>query len=103
MLFMRTYNLNFYKKYKAIKSKLNFYKLLGNQIHLNMIFPFIVLICATYCTRERRSISNIEHVLSRVFNMIDDRCQQKKRKRSKYYDQTESVFCIIHGGQQCNS
>ena len=69
-----------------------------------MIFPFIVLFLLPIITlRERRYISNIEHVLSRVFNVIDDRRQRQKRKRSEYYDQTKSVFCIINETQQCNS
>ena len=53
--------------------------------------------------REHIYISNTEKVLSRVFNVIDDIIQHKKKKRSKQYDQTKSVFCIIHGMQQCNS
>ena len=39
--------------------------------------------------RERRYISNIERVLSRVFKVIDDRGQRQKRK-------SRSVFCHSH-------
>ena len=43
---------------------------------MNMIFPFIVLFFAACYTKRTQSISNIEHVLSRVFNVTDDRCQR---------------------------
>ena len=33
--------------------------------------------------REHRYISNTEKVLSRVFNVIDDRIQHKKKKKKK--------------------
>ena len=45
-------------------------------IHCTIFLPPITL-------RECRYISNTEHVLSRVFSVIDDRHQQQKRKRSK--------------------
>ena len=50
--------------------------------------------------RERRSISDNEHVLSRDFNMINDRRQLKKKKQKQIIQsRTESVFCIIHAKQ----
>ena len=48
-----------------------------------MIFPFIVLFSPPIALKERRSISNTEHVLPRVFNAIHDRHQLRRRKRSK--------------------
>ena len=33
--------------------------------------------------REHRYISNTEKILSRVFNVIDDRIQHKKKKKKK--------------------
>ena len=58
---------------------------------MNMIFPFTVPFFATYCTKRTQvSISNIEHVLARVFNGIGRRQQKKKKKqiiRSNYFGQ----------------
>ena len=50
---------------------------------MNMIFAFIVLFFLPIALKECRSISNIEHVLSRVLMVIHDRRQQKKRKRKQ--------------------
>ena len=50
-----------------------------------MIFPFIVLFfCHLFIAlKEHRSISNIEHVLSRVSNVADDRRQWRKKKKKQ--------------------
>ena len=47
---------------------------------MNMIFAFIVLFLSPIGLKEH--ISNIEHVLSKVFNMIHNKRQQKKRKEN---------------------
>ena len=47
---------------------------------MNMVFPFIILFLLPIAQREHRYISNIEHILSTVFKVID-RCQQKIKKK----------------------
>ena len=59
---------------------------------MNMIFPFIAIFLTTYCTK-RTPISNIKHVLSRVFNVIDDRRQQKKEKEAN--NTIKLNLCIV--------
>ena len=49
---------------------------------MNMVFPFIILFLLPIAQREHRYISNIEHILSTVFKVID-RCQQKIKKKKK--------------------
>ena len=56
-----------------------------------MIFLCILLFFPPIILREKMT-SNIHHVLSRVYNLID-RCQRKKR--NKQNDQIKSVFCVI--------
>ena len=52
--------------------------------------------------KETRSVSVIEHVLSRISNIIDG-VNGKSKERNKEYDQTESVFYLKRRMQQCNS
>ena len=47
---------------------------------MNMIFPCIILFLLPIAQREHRYISNIKHILSTVFKVID-RCQQQKKEK----------------------
>ena len=45
--------------------------------------------------REHRYISNTEKILSRVFNVIDDRIQHKKKKKKEANNTIKLNLCFV--------
>ena len=56
-------------------------------IHCTIFLPPIAL-------RKCGSICNIEHILSRDFNVINDRCQQTKKKKEQIIQ--SNLICALH-------